>query len=364
LKILILADYSSETPGGAQIIAELFSDSLRKQKFDVFELNSKTELIENTFIHKLFARSNFLRELRSIINPVALITLRKNIKKFAPDVIWIHNVNDYWSWSSLLVSRLSSKTILTCHDLSAISNLKMMKNHFNSNLKIDYKCLNMSKATIMLLRFKHIYLRVLFKKVSTIAIGEICQEVLEANNFQISSRIPNRVEICSHRYSQPREPNSVLFAGRLIGKGLRETAMGVEQAGMQLFLIGPPELYLEAQNYCQIEKIRYLGINPNQELLRLLHNFEIVSVCSQYFDNYPTIGLEALAHGCKLVTSELTGLSKLLLRHGVHTTIQVGEIPDFRAIQKIPIKLFNNKKLLEEITDPSKTIDSYLEVIN
>ena len=364
MKILILSDYSTDTPGGAQVIAELFADSLRKRKFDVFELNRKAGSIRNSFSQRLFARSYFLRELRSLVNPVALISLRQNLRRFEPDVIWIHNVNDYWSWSSLLVSKFSSKTILTCHDLSAISNLKMMKNHFNSKLEIDYKCLNMSKVTIMLLRVKHIYLRFLFDQVSAVAIGEICQDVLEANNFRISKRIANRVEICSHRYSQPREPNSVLFAGRLIGKGLRETAMGVEQAGMKLFLIGPPELYLEAQHYCRIEKITYLGLNSNQELLQLLHNFEIVSVCSQYFDNYPTIGLEALTHGCKLVTSELTGLSKLLLRHGVDTTLEVGEIPDFRMIQKIPYELFNNAKLLGEITDPSKTIDSYLDVID
>ena len=161
MKILILSDYSTDTPGGAQVIAEVFANSLRKRKFDVFELNRKGESTNNSFWQRLFARSYFLRELRSFVNPIALIYLLQNIRRFKPEVIWIHNVNNYWSWSSLLVSKFSSKTIFTCHDLSAISNLKMMKNHFNSSLEIDYKSLNMSKATVILLRSKHIYLKFL-----------------------------------------------------------------------------------------------------------------------------------------------------------------------------------------------------------
>jgi glycosyltransferase involved in cell wall biosynthesis len=197
-----------------------------------------------------------------------------------------------------------------------------------------------------------------------VAIGEICQDILEANDFRITVRIPNRVEACNHHDTQSREPDSVLFAGRLIEKGLRETAIGVEQAGMRLFLVGPPELYSAALQYCPAEKVEYLGNKPNQELLLLLHKFEIVSVCSQSFDNYPTIGLEAIVHGCKIVTSEVTGISRLLVKHGIDSTVHVDEIPVFRKIQAIPIELFQSHKLLQEIIDPAITVDSYLSLLD
>jgi glycosyltransferase involved in cell wall biosynthesis len=153
-----------------------------------------------------------------------------------------------------------------------------------------------------------------------------------------------------------------LFAGRIIEKGLEETAIGVMQAGMRLFLAGPPELYSQAVQHCPAEQVEYLGNKSNQELLKLLHKFEIVSVCSQSFDNYPTIGLEALVHGCKVVTSEVTGLSRLLARHGIEATVPVGQIPDFRKIQKIPEHLFQNHELLQEITSPDITVESYLRL--
>ena len=363
MKILILSDYPSEYTGGAQIIARLFADSLRDRDIDILQVNRTSATKLNSLPQKLFTHSNFLRELRGIVNPIALFKLQLRIRRFKPEVIWIHNVNNYWSWSSLLISKLNAKTILTCHELSAISNLKMKKNHFDSNLRLDYTKLNMSKVTILLLRIKHLYLRILFKQVFAIAIGEICRDVLVANNFRITARIPNRVQVCAHDDIQLREPNSVLFAGRLIEKGLKETAIGVAKADMRLFLIGPAELYNEALQYCPTEKVEYLGNKSHQELLKLLHNFEIVSVCSQSFDNYPTIGLEALVHGCKVVTSELTGLSRLLTKHGIDATVQIGEIPDFRQIQTLPNEKFQNDKLMGEITDPSITVESYLDLI-
>lgn len=109
--------------------------------------------------------------------------------------------------------------------------------------------------------------------------------------------------------------------------------------------------------------MEYLGNKSNQELLLLLHKFEIVSICSQSFDNYPTIGLEAIVHGCKVVTTEVTGLSRLLERHGINATLPVGQIPDFLEIQKIPNNLFLNQKLIREVTDPAITVESYLDLL-
>jgi glycosyltransferase involved in cell wall biosynthesis len=238
----------------------------------------------------------------------------------------------------------------------------LKKSNFDYDLRIKYDTLKMSSATILLLRIKHLYVRILFKLVPAVAIGEICQDVFEANHFRISSRIPNRVQACNHDANIFREPGTVLFAGRLIEKGLEETALGVMQAGMRLILIGPPELYQQAIQFCPAEKVEYLGNKSNQELLLLLHKFEIVSICSQSFDNYPTIGLEAIVHGCKVVTTEVTGLSRLLARYGVQATIQVGQIPDFHEIQKIPNSQFQNYELLREITNPAITVESYLDL--
>lgn len=363
MKILILSDFSSKSPGGAQVITNLFAQVLREKEFDVFEVSMNPNPRINSFGKRLLTNSNFLRELRGLINPLALISLQKQIRKIKPDMIWIHNINNYWSWSSLLLCKLNAKTILTCHELSAISNLKLRKNNLDSDSKLKYDSLNMSRATILLLRIKHLYVRILFKSVSAVAIGEICQDVLKANHFRIITRIPNRVEACNHDSNISREPGTVLFAGRLIEKGLEETALGVMQAGMRLILIGPPELYRQATQFCPAEKVEYLGNKSNQELLLLLHKFEIVSICSQSFDNYPTIGLEAIVHGCKVVTTEVTGLSRLLERYGINATLPVGQIPDFLEIQKIPNNLFLNQKLIREVTDPAITVESYLDLL-
>lgn len=363
MKILILSDFSSNNPGGAQVITNLFARVLREKKFEVSEISMNPNPKINSLGTRFLAKSNFLRELRGLINPLALFSLQKQIRKIKPDAIWIHNVNNYWSWSSLLLCKLNAKTILTCHELSAISNLKLKEGNFDLDLKIKYDSLNMSRATVLLLKIKHIYIRILFKLVSAVAIGEICQNVLEANHFRISTRIPNRVEACNHDANISREPGTVLFAGRLIEKGLEETALGVMQAGMRLILIGPPELYRQAIQYCPAEMVEYLGNKSNQEVLLLLHKFEIVSICSQSFDNYPTIGLEAIVHGCKVVTTEVTGLSRLLARYGIKATLPVGHIPDFIEIQKIPKDVFQYYELQREIIDPAITVGAYLDLL-
>ena len=118
-----------------------YFQSLREKDFHVFEISSKSNRDKNSFGHTLLARSNFLRELRGIINPLALFSLHNQLCEIKPDIIWIHNVNNYWSWSALVICKLRAKTFLTCHELSAISNLKLKKSNFNSNQReIWWKC--------------------------------------------------------------------------------------------------------------------------------------------------------------------------------------------------------------------------------
>lgn len=360
MRIMILADFTTNKPGGAQIVVENFAKILKKNGMEIFVCNSNDSLSNKS----IFEKSYFFREMRSILNPIALATLHQKIKQFRPDVIWVHNINNYWSWSSLLMCKSFAKTILTCHDLSAISNMKLKREVFDSSFQIVFKNLKMSQLTKILLRIKHFYLKSIFKRIIAVAIGEICEQVLVANNFRIITRIPNRVESCEHVDKITREPNSVLFAGRPLEKGLKETAMGVREAGMKLFLIGPEEIYSEAVQYCPISQISYLGMKSNQELLRLLHSYEIVSVCSQYFDNFPTIGLEALAHGCKVVTTEITGLSCLLSKYEVNEIIPSNTVPDFKKIQSMSFDSFNNPELLNEITNPEIVIKSYIKIFS
>ena len=130
----------------------------------------------------------------------------------------------------------------------------------------------------------------------------------------MTNQIVNGVEKCHHHDAISRISNSVLFAGRLNQKGLELTIQSIKRSkkSMHLFVAGSSDLENVCKEMLSPNAFTYLGLLNRDELLEFIHKVEFVSAISQYYDNYPTIALEALTHGAIPITTSITGVSSLL----------------------------------------------------
>lgn len=297
-----------------------------------------------------------MREIRSIINPygIARITLLQIL--FKPDVVWYHNINNEWSWSILGINIRRSKRLITLHDLTAISNRKL------NSLEVQRI---VESARFNLHKIRAFMLKVMIGHVITVSIGETCKEALISTGFRIDAQIYNRVEECTHSETAKKIPKSILFAGRSYLKGVDLVARAVAlQEGWNMLIASDEDAYRLALEFCPSERIKYLGLISREELLQLMHSVELVAVCSQYLDNYPTIGLEALVHGSIPFTTSSTGLAQVVKAISPDLVLGPGQIPDLDKILDIGNSTKNRRLIAaESASDMDAMIQDYLALI-
>lgn len=352
-KVLVVSDFPAGTLGGAQSILQVIQGLGERIKIE----NAIYPQPKESFVGNIQGR--FRRGVKSIINPRGIMKLTWKIIRIRPDVIWFHNINNLWSWSSLLIPAFGAKKIITLHDLTILSNYKI-----TINSEWNSKSLNTKKLTLWK-KIRLWYVKKTLSKAKTVGIGRLCVELLRINGVRVDFVIPNRIEPCAHENKQLKRPKTILFAGRLNLKGLNVVAKSVSLCkDWTLIIAGHDEAFAEAQKYCERAKIDFRGFLPREKLLELIHEVELVAVCSQYYDNYPTIGLEALVHGSLPLTTNLTGISTLMEQISKELVIECGEIPVLDAVKPLSFTQEKTKEsLISEITDLSAFVTEYLEVM-
>lgn len=353
MKILVVTDFSSVKPGGAQLIAEKLTKVLTAAgntcKITTYPVP------KNSILSK-FRELSLVREIRSLVNPYGIARIILLQLMFKPDVLWYHNINNEWSWSILGIRIRKSKRLITLHDLTAISNRKLNSLEFQSFLegsRFNYR------------KMRAFLVKLMMRGVITVSIGRTCKEALVGMGFRIDAQIFNRVEACTHSEPVNKIPKTVLFAGRSYLKGVDLVARAVAlQEGWSMLIASDEEAYRLALEFCPAERIVYLGVIPRRELLQLIHSVELVAVCSQYLDNYPTIGLEALVHGSIPFTTSSTGLMQVLDPISPDLVLPPGQIPDLDKILDIGNSAKDRRLLAaESASDIDAMIQDYLTLI-
>lgn len=358
----MVSDFGPNVPGGAQLVAKnlMLSISARghlcefKCYKDNYPNSSRSEHLKRIgIIARLF-------ELKGVLNPWGCIRFFIACRKFKPDIIWFHNINNEWSWSILFLGCHRAKKFITLHDLTSISRLKVEPKAY-LQLTNSYWKRNFAQ------RVRNSYIRLTLTHATTIAIGSGAKEILQENGIKVNTTIPNTVEPCNHNILMlPRIPNSVLFAGRENLKGLEQIAKAVaREDNWVLYLAGDSDLIKKANFFCPTDRIKYLGKLNHQDLLKLIHNMEYVSVLSQYFDNFPTIALEAVVHGAIPITTSVTGVSSFVRQLGEQLVIEPDQIPNLSKIKlTTDAESIALDRLRKEISNQPAQVDAYLKLFH
>ena len=350
MKILLVSDYSPKILGGAQIIVGQLRDAGIEAGHEIVSLTYADEPKSLKF------KSRYLQFIRELINPFGLIKIIYYQLVYRPEVIWYHTINNEWSWSVLPINLFRSKRIITLHDLSPISRMKLTPENLSTLNAIVPRHTKLRGLRNAIIRFQ-------LKQVATIGIGEQCSKILREHQVKLESIIPNRIPSCQHIDSDSKIVNSVLFAGRENLKGLAEIARAVNlSADWKLFLAGDKILNDFALSYCPEEKIVWLGKLSHTELLAKIHSMDLVAVCSQYYDNFPTVALEAIVHGSIPITTEITGVSEIVREISPALVFKVGDTPSLALIREfLDSKPKVPRRIIESITGVDYQFNQYLQ---
>lgn len=277
----------------------------------------------------IFYKFNLTKLFHELFNPVAYIWFVTKLLKTRPRILWMHQIGGVFPWFIVWFAKaLKVTTVLTLHDFTLVYPGKVYpKDVGTESFEIDDYCnttrvkeaINESQGTSRVFkrffRIRRCLLRRTINKVDlVIAISELQSNILIGFGFKKLKIINNGVLPCNCKATKEvRIKNSkpkILFAGRAIGKGLERISYAVAKTKCTvLVLAGPPELVTIASRVLPRSRIEYLGQLTRNNMFREIHKVQAVAVLSDCLDVFPTMTLEALAHGALVLTTPNTGNS-------------------------------------------------------
>ena len=353
-KLVIVNDcHPDELPGAATIAYNYFLNLQNSMSVEFYcPSESNEKLTTNDFVRLMrfpknlesLKRNFFLRHLaRAFLKFTVLLKFTTLVLRSKPDFVWFHQIGHRVSYLSISICHLLGiKTICMFHDYSGIIKGKLYPHHLGVDVNeldewvmslnsyyghdhIDFLKNRIPKsAPINQIRVKvrRTFIRSFVCKSQVFFISQTQANLYGLFKFESSGQLPNPTEdcACNLKYSQNQgSVKEILFAGRLIGKGLETVLQSLVGTNILINLAGDTSLFELAKSYLPEAQIRFHGKVSRIEIFRLIHHVDLVCVPSICFDVYPSILVEALSHGTKILTHrtvgnyDLAGTNKIIL---------------------------------------------------
>ncbi len=333
MKILFIND-NHEHVGGAETYLFTVMSSLKKKDIETnfFSMNSEKKYEnENLKVYQDIRKNRLMDHFcRNYFNPYLYHELRKWIRKINPDVIHLNNISRYQN--SIILAAMKEKVPLvqTVHDIRAVcpagTGVKINGEVCTGSPGLKcllYKCIRIKSYTYLILPWK---IRKLLNRSAIrcfIVVSNRFKEILDSNGLRNVIFIPFFIDYKKYRYNQSKENrNELLYVGSLIDiKGLQYLIKS-----MPVVLEKFPETILhivgdgsEKMKYKKTVKdlriennVVFHGKIPNDQVYEFYQKANIVLVPSVCMDQFPLVGLEALASGVPVIGSKIGGIPEWL----------------------------------------------------
>ena len=368
-EILVVSDFHpSESLGGGPAIAFDFYEELRRIGIEsefYFFREIERESVQQTRLKQIFKRSNCPRPHFRLFKVLKnTFTFLRDVKRVDPKVVWIHSIgNRIPIFSLYFLWLLKYKFFVTLHDFNAISPYKIKA------LRTKGVVVPIIPSNLKYKLFQKLNIIALSRAIFCATLSKYQLSIFRSVGLKNICLIPNGIPICEHEVKDRdlKDPElKILFAGRSRNKGLMELRQAIEmesQLPVHLYLAGNSDLQSNFRVSGLNVKISYLGLLSRNQVHEKIHEVDVVYVCSQYFDPYPTIGLEGIRHGALVITSECTGLVDLLQGKDYSNLITgLGELPNLKKLKELCSQRNQNiGDLSRLIPTLVEVTDSYLE---
>lgn len=346
MKVLLLSDdYPPDGAGGAGRIAHIQARALLRLGHSVSVLSTRQDAslpaevtLEGVAVHRLLIRYPLRwRAYLSLFHPAVARQVGQHIEAAAPDVVHAHNIHTYLTYHSLaLAHRRGIPTVLTTHDAMPVAYQK-----FDDFIDpawqalppaVDYRVRPLSEIARQRLRYfpmRNILIRRMLHTCldALISPSRALLHVFRANRLSPPRMLAIANGIDPAAYASTPEEQAVfrqrhgwsgrqvaIFAGRVSHeKGARQLLYAMQQVvqrlpGALLAILARPgpdgeKIVKLAESLGIGQYIQFVGWLAGRDLSLAYGAAHVCVTPSIYFDNFPTVNLEAQAAGTPVVAT-------------------------------------------------------------
>ncbi len=335
-------------------------------------VDNEVSLLKNYFeVETLFYSnniSNYLSQVISFIlnrNDKSTKILEKKIRDFKPDVVYVHNT---WFKASLgifkLLSREKIKTIIKLHNFRYFCTKSYLsKNHFKNGEVCGACGISKSEIGIFNKYFANSFLKSLLmvrygrKYYNTLKNSEFKIVVLTNFHKQFLEKLEfdeNKVHVIPNyldfnNSENVSKENCIVYAGRISKeKGLQnliESFLRSDISDWDLKIFGDgPQLKELLKKYDAHNNIQFLGVKPNQEVLKNIKMSRAVITATTLYEGQPTLLCEASTMGIPSIYPKNGGIDEFFPTN-YELSFNLSENQDLIA----KMNSLNDEKYIDEI---------------
>jgi len=330
----------------------------------------------------------FTSLISEFMNPYRIAVIAIYLLRHRPSYLWIHQIGTQFPRCVVLVAKiLGISTIQTFHDFSPVEPNKIYPSDFglaatqvDSFIKTDLgaipqilkeKSSRNLPINSMRSKFRRYCINQLMIRTDhLISISTLQRDIFRGFGFPEMSIVNNGIDscVCKKPLLEGVRNRRILFAGRIVGKGLNRIAAAIaETQSISLVLAGREDLMVEAMKYLPSHRIEYLGNLKRGDLATVMHQVDYVAVLSNCFDVFPTLTLEAIAHGTKVLTTSVTGNSSFSkCTNGITLIPYYGKQELSAILNSLDSNQATNKTnvAVNPFMTPSQSVDRVIKLIN
>lgn len=320
-----------------------FDSPYEKYFVENVEYNGKTGVMDKL---RMASRIIYSREAQH--------KLTELIEETRPDIAHLHIFQHQMSPSILrTLEKAKIPMVYTAHDLKMLClNYKMLnhtgicercKGHRYYNC-MKYKCIKESTAKSMICMMEGYLHRLLgsYDKIHAIITPSkfYYDKFVEFGvNPNRLCHIPNFLDV-QEKPEYGETENYFFYMGRISEeKGIFTMIQAFEGKKYDLKIAGTGPLFGKLQEYVQdhqITNIEFMGFRQGEELQELVKNAKAVILPSEWYENGPYSGIEAISQGKVIIGSDMGGIPELI-ENGVNGYIfKAGDVKGLqRCVEKI-----------------------------
>ncbi len=297
-------------------------------------------------------------------------TIRREIRRFKPDIMHAHNIYRNISPSVLLAARqMKVPVVMTLHDFQIVcpKTSLVAENLLNCETGFSYRCFYSScyprkpfnrayqgLKTIKLALHRFIILRTVRHFFSpSVCLMDWTSKNLGVHNISL---LPNFVSSGYEPSSKPPLGHVLLFVGKLteqkgvdvLIKALAGVLPVIPDVSLRIVGDGPDAQKLKdlvaALNLA--DHVFFAGKLSNTQVMKEYDDALLVIIPSKYVESFGIVGIEAMSRGKAIIVSQIGGLPDLVDEHETGFFVWPGDIDDLSS--KI-IYAIRNRSLLPEM---------------
>ena len=401
--IVILNDLHPKVQAGAATIAMETAEILSREfqveywcsnEFETytsganeFNLTERSIRIRRRF-KRFFNQFFFTRLLNEFISPYRIVLITTYLLRSRPSILWIHQIGTQFPRCVVLVAKiLGISTIQTFHDFSPVEPNKIYPSDFGlSDTQVDSFIKTGLGAIPQILKEKssrnlpinsmrskfrrYCINQLMIRTDHLISISTLQRDIFRGFGFPEMSIVNNGIDscVCKKPLLEGVRNRRILFAGRIVGKGLNRIAAAIaETQSISLVLAGREDLMVEAMKYLPSHRIENLGNLKRGDLATVMHQVDYVAVLSNCFDVFPTLTLESIAHGTKVLTTSVTGNSSFSkYTNGITLIPYYGKQELSAILNSLDSNQATNKitVAVNPFMTPSQSVERVMKLIN